>query len=70
MMPTNVTPDRCNICGGLLSWGHDHRDDFTGLDDGPYRESRTKKRQPSEIADIRRRAWETRRTKYGPRGHK
>ena len=28
-------PDRCDICGGLLTWQHDHRDDLSGLDDGP-----------------------------------
>ena len=70
-MNIEIEPARCAVCNGLLSWAHDHRDDFAGLDDGPYRER--KKAVPklaAEISEIRARAWATRREKYGQRGHR
>lgn len=65
--------ETCMICGGDLSWQHDHRDDNTGLDDGPP--LHTPRRKPEakpadEIKEIRARAWTTRRDKYGARGHR
>ena len=65
----------CENCGGVLFYEHDHRPDGSGLDDGPYLPGRAprKKAAPKpadEIADIRARAWATRRAKYGPRGHR
>lgn len=61
----------CPICGGLLAWAHDHRDDYSGLDDGPPLIERKKPEPKSaeETARIRAQAWETRRKKYGERGH-
>ena len=46
-----------------------------GLEDGPYLPGR-KPRKPSapktdvELREIRKRAWQTRRAKLGPRGHR
>jgi len=53
----------------------DSRPDGSGLDDGPYLpgcapRKKPKAKDPSEIADIRARAWATRRAKYGPCGHR
>lgn len=58
--------DTCLLCGGLLSWEHDHRPDNTGLDDGPYLPGRAPRKKPApktaeEMRAIRARAWETRR---------
>ena len=66
---------RCAICGGLLTWGHDHKPDLSGLDDGPYLPGHEPRRKPvpkaaDEIRDIRARAWATRRQKYGQHGHR
>ena len=57
-----MTEERCLICGGELSWEHDHRPDMSGLDDGP--------KAAHEISAIRKRAWATRRQKYGKYGHR
>lgn len=64
--------DSCPVCGGALTWQHDHRDDNTGLDDGPPVNPERRKPAPKsaeEYAAIRARAWATRRQKYGERGH-
>lgn len=65
----------CAICGLPLTWEHDHRDDMSGLDDGPYLPGKAPRKKPDpkspeEISDIRKRAWATRRAKYGPHGHR
>lgn len=65
----------CVVCGGVLAFPHDHRPDDTGLDDGPWLPGRAPRKKPtpkstSDIAEIRRRAWSTRRAKYGERGHR
>jgi hypothetical protein len=65
--------DRCLTCGGALTWQHDHRDDNTGLDDGPPLNPPRRKPSPKsadETSDIRARAWATRREKYGQYGHR
>lgn len=67
--------DRCSVCAGALSWVHDHRPDQSGLDDGPWLPGHAprKKAAPksaSEIAEIRARAWATRRRTLGPSGHR
>lgn len=46
-----------------------------GLDDGPWLPGhaprrRPKRKRPSELKEIREKAWETRRRKLGPRGHR
>lgn len=67
---------RCDQCGGLLTWVHDHKPDNTGLDDGIcYLPGRQPRKNPApkpadEIRDIRARAWATRRQKYGQGGHR
>lgn len=65
----------CTICGGQLTWTHDHRADNSGVDDGPWLpwQGPRKKAAPKsaeEMADIRARAWKTRREKYGQYGHR
>ena len=70
-----MTEERCLICGGELSWEHDHRPDMSGLDDGPYLPGRAPRKKPApkaahEISAIRKRAWATRRQKYGKYGHR
>lgn len=65
----------CAICGGALTFAHDHQPDQSGLDDGPWLPGRAPRKRPDpktqeEIADIRARAWATRRQKYGERGHR
>lgn len=67
--------ERCPICGGELTWPHDHRPDLSGLDDGPYLPGCAPRKRPapkpaSEMREIRSRAWETRRQKYGQHGHR
>lgn len=52
----------------------DSRPDDSGLDDGPLLPGQAPRRKPppkspAELADIRARAWATRRAKYGPAGH-
>lgn len=42
----------------------------TGLDCGPDQSRKKPEPKPAaELADIRARAWATRRAKYGPQGH-
>lgn len=68
-----IRPEPCVVCGGLLTWAHDHRPDNTGLDDGPPLNPPRKRLAPklaAEIRDIRARAWATRRQKYGQHGHR
>lgn len=54
----------------------DRRPDNTGLDDGPPLPSarryikRSAGKTSDEVAEIRAKAWETRRAKYGERGHR
>lgn len=65
----------CEKCGGLLAWKHDHKDDETGLDDGPWLPGLKPRKKPAlksavEMREIRKRAWETRRGKYGAHGHR
>lgn len=53
----------------------DCRPDQTGLDDGPWLpgcapRKRAAAKHPEELAEIRARAWATRRARYGERGHK
>lgn len=74
--------NECPICGnsgpivhgGVLGYfEHDHRPDGSGLDDGPPLYPTRKKAAPKpaeDVAEIRARAWETRRSKYGPHGHR
>lgn len=61
----------CQVCGQSLSWEHDHREDLSGLDDGPPLPVRKKPapKAADEVARIRAQAWGTRRRKYGERGH-
>lgn len=65
----------CTICGGVIAYPHDHRADETGLDDGPWLPGRAPRKKPTpktpdELTEIRRRAWATRRAKYGEHGHR
>jgi hypothetical protein len=67
--------DHCSICGGADTWRHDHAPDQSGLDDGPWLLGRAprKKAAPKpadEVSDTRKRAWATRRAKYGKHGHR
>jgi hypothetical protein len=53
----------------------DRRPDSSGLDDGPYLPGRAprkrmERKNPAVVADIRARAWATRRDKYGKDGHR
>lgn len=69
---SNVMANICAHCGSETSQPHDHRPDNSGLDDGPPLDPPRKKPVPKsreELADIRARAWKTRRNKYGERGH-
>lgn len=65
---------KCNVCGVHTDIEHDHKPDNTGLDDGPplpdARMRRYPKKSPDEYKSIRDRAWETRRAKYGEKGHR
>lgn len=72
-MDRPISSDVCSICFGALTWQHDHRADNSGLDDGPPLVSPRKKPAPKsadETRSIREQAWETRRLKYGNRGHR
>ncbi len=58
----------CRACGGALRGDivHDHREDMTGLDDGPYLPGRAPRKKPAqkspeEMRLIRARAWATRK---------
>ncbi len=67
--------ERCLICGGELSWQHDHKPDQSGLDDGPPLPGQAPRKKPepkdpAEVSRIRKEAWETRRQKYGAYGHR
>lgn len=70
----SMTEDEvCCLCGGSLSWTHDHQPDNSGLDDGPFLRTPRKKMTPKSVfvaREIRLRAWITRRQKYGQRGHR
>lgn len=68
----SIRPEPCEVCGGLLTWAHDHRSDNTGLDDGPPLPTRKRPapKPADETRDIRARAWATRRQKYGQHGHR
>lgn len=64
----------CPLCGRDPS-DHDHQPDGSGLDDGPYLPGKAPRKRPEpksreEVAEIRSRAWATRRRKYGPRGRR
>lgn len=61
----------CPVCGWLSTFSHDHKADLSGLDDGPDDHKRRKPFpvSPEVLSEIRRRAWETRREKYGKYGH-
>lgn len=53
----------------------DRRPDLTGLDDGPYLPGHGPRKRPApespeEMAEIRAKAWATRRAMHGPRGHR
>lgn len=71
--------DICPVCASVLTFPHDHRTDLGGIDDGPpdwvwkpgvrKPHRRPPVKSPQESADIRGRAWATRRAKYGERGH-
>ena len=63
----------CEVCQGPLNFQHDHKPDWSGLDDGPFLRPPRKKLDPvaPEVERDRRiRAWETRRLKYGRYGHR
>lgn len=65
----------CELCQSEATFAHDHKPDNSGLDDGPplpWRGPRKKAEPvPAEIAaDRRKRAWETRRAKWGQYGHR
>ena len=68
--------EHCTVCGGpITDFIHDHRADLSGLDDGPYLPGRAPRKRPApkpadEAADIRARAWATRRARYGRSGHR
>jgi hypothetical protein len=62
----------CSLCGVESTFAHDHKSDNSGIDDGPdiHRPRKKAAPKPAEvIADIRARAWATRRAKYGAHGH-
>lgn len=65
----------CLACGGLLAFQHDHQPDQSGLDDGPYLpwgapRKKPEPKAPEVAAAIRKRAWATRRERYGKYGHR
>ncbi len=69
----NCGPAICSVCGVALTFRHDHRADSTGLDDGPPLNTPRKKPAPKssdDVRNIRAQAWDTRRRKYGQRGHR
>jgi len=71
---TDTPDDRvvCATCGGSAAFRHDHKTDNSGLDDGPDLHPPRKKaapKSPAIMAEIRKRAWATRRAKYGVYGH-
>jgi len=67
--------DHCLICGSANTWRHDHKPDNSGLDDGPWLPGRAPRKKVApkpadEVSATRKRAWATRRSKYGKHGHK
>ena len=67
-----VPPYFCDLCEIETTFTHDHKLDNTGVDDGPDLNRPRKKAAPKPAAvtaEIRARAWATRRAKYGVRGH-
>ncbi len=67
--------DYCADCGQVNGWPHDHKPDGSGLDDGPWLPGRAPRKRPArkqadELSEIRKRAWTTRREKYGAFGHR
>lgn len=63
----------CEICHAPLTFAHDHKADKSGLDDGPWLDEVRKRaapKPPEIMAEIRHRAWATRRAKYGRFGHR
>lgn len=70
--PTSEKQAVCEICGSLTTFEHDHKDDLSGLDDGPELAAKRKRRSTpaGNVREIRLRAWETRRVRYGSRGHR
>lgn len=64
----------CPVCSMPLHFEHDHKPDQSGLDDGPplgrTYTKRAPQKTPEELAEIRARAWATRRKKYGQHGHR
>lgn len=72
---TDADTPRCDVCGGPLSYTHDHKPDLWGLDDGPYLPGCAPRKKPDPKpahvnAEIKARAWATRRAKYGQQGHR
>lgn len=68
-----MRPDICPTCACETTFPHDHKPDMSGLDDGPPLETPRRKPLPKSAAEfraIRARAWQTRRAKYGPHGHR
>lgn len=62
----------CLVCGYETTFAHDHKPDNSGLDDGPDlypARKKTAPKPPEIMAEIRARAWATRRAKYGESGH-
>lgn len=72
-MLKSIAHSHCETCGDLTTFPHDHQNDLTGLDDGPWifppRNKPTRK-TATELRAIRKKAWATRRTKYGSCGHR
>lgn len=71
-LTTNSRRSICPVCGYETSFEHDHKPDNSGLDDGPEINPGRKKaarKSPEVTAEIRARAWATRRAKYGAHGH-
>lgn len=73
-MSTNLD-EYCTICGGSLTFPHDHQPDLSGLDDGPHLPGHAPRKKLSpktdeEMREIRARAWATRRAKYGQHAHR
>lgn len=65
----------CDVCGMDQSWLHDHKPNNSGLDDGPYLPGCAPRKKPKpkpadEVSATRKRAWATRRAKYGKHGHR
>lgn len=68
-----MSDDICPVCFGVMSFPHDHKSDNSGLDDGPFIRPQRKKQAPkaaAELKQIRHRAWQTRRERYGQHGHR